>query len=109
MDPPVAAGGSVTASGRRFGAFDGLLAGQSRHQAGADEGGFAAAGGADDGQEAIVVQVVDQLGGQGFAAEEDVRVALGEVAQALEGRLAFGVGGSEDGPIFVGALGAAAI
>src|SRR4029078_12961940 len=58
------------------------------HDAGANQRALTAARRADDRQECSGSESCDQFGGQGLATEEEPRVALIEVLQTLERRLA---------------------
>jgi hypothetical protein len=70
-------------------------AGEGREQAGAKDGRLAAAGRADDGEEAGTDQTGDELGDEPLATEEVVGIDWLEAGEALNGQMSSPTGGRE--------------
>ncbi len=77
---------AVAALGRRHALGD-AAAGQRGDQAGAGHGRLAAARGADDGEEGVLGDVGNELGGEFLTTKEALGVLHIEVLQTLVGRL----------------------
>ena len=58
---------------------------QRGHETGVNEGGFAAAGCPNHGQETMIVQMSNQLGRQPFAAKEEMGILEFKEVQSLIG------------------------